>query len=135
MPGRIRTPDLLGRNQLLYPAELRAHKYIYYYKVDFYLLAMLILTAHALYSGVSVIKSTASEVKSLVLVLSGKAKLIKIAPSGDLSVILALAVTDPLLDSTFIISFSLMDRFLASKGFISTNSSEIISSNPFALPV
>ena len=74
MPGRIRTPDLLGRNQLLYPAELRAHKYIYYYKVDFYLLAMLILTAHALYSGVSVIKSTASEVKSLVLVLPGNAK-------------------------------------------------------------
>ena len=57
MPGRIRTPDLLGRNQLLYPAELRAHKYIYYYKVDFYLLAMLILTAHALYSGVSVINA------------------------------------------------------------------------------
>ena len=74
---------------------------IYYYKVFTYILATLILTAQALYSGVSVIKSTASEVKSLVLVVSGKAKLIKIAPGGDFSVNLALAKTAPLLDSTF----------------------------------
>ena len=111
-PGRIRTPDLMGRNHSLYPTELRAHDNIYYYKIDFYLLAMLILTAQALYSGVSVIKSTASEVKSFVLVLSGKAKLMKTAPSGDLSVILALAVTEPLLDSILIKSFSLIERFL-----------------------
>ena len=80
---------------------------------------MLILTAQALYSGVSVIKSTASEVKSFVLVLSGKAKLMKTAPSGDLSVILALAVTEPLLDSILIKSFSLIERFFASNGLIS----------------
>jgi hypothetical protein len=33
-PGGIRTPDLLVRSQTLYPAELRAHCGIMYYRLN-----------------------------------------------------------------------------------------------------
>ena len=68
-------------------------------------------------------------------VVSGNAKLIKTAPTGDLSEIFAFTSTEPLRDSTLIKANSSIFNSWASLGLISTYSSSINFSKPLAFPV
>ncbi len=52
-------------------------------------------TAHALNSGVSVMKSYESLVRTFVMVSSGNAKLMNMVPRGDMSVTMAWTSTVP----------------------------------------
>ncbi len=79
-------------------------------------------TAHTLNSGILEVGSKAGLVNWLVG-LSAKWKVMKITPTGETSVNLALAFTAPRRETTRTISPSAMPRFAASTGFISTSSS------------